>query len=217
MIKNFNFYIFGVSLFVFCNCIAAANLLKVVDQKGNPLKNAVVAFPAPENYQPDLSEIAIMDQVSKQFVPQLLIINRGQQVSFPNSDDVRHNVYSFSSVKPFQLKLYKGSNQKPILYDSAGIGVLGCNIHDSMVAHIYVADGEVAKMTDENGIVGFEQTLPDMVTIWHAEQAIGVASKTNIKVEFKHNQKIAILEVIAVKETQKSNTFRSKKFGSKGN
>ena len=32
--------------------------------------------------------------------------------------------------------------EKPELFDNAGVVVLGCNIHDSMVGYIYVANGE---------------------------------------------------------------------------
>ena len=86
--------------------------------------------------------VAVMDQVNKQFLPELLIVQQGQLVNFPNSDNIRHNVYSFSSAKSFQLKLYSGQPKEPIIFDTQGVVVLGCNIHDSMVGYIYVAKSE---------------------------------------------------------------------------
>lgn len=206
----FHLYVFS------CNALAAATI-KILDQNGKPVKHAVVAIPAPEDFRPDLKKLAVIDQINKQFVPNLLIINKGQEVNFPNSDDVRHNVYSFSNIKPFQLRLYKGSSQKPILYDKAGIGVLGCNIHDSMVAHIYVADQEIAKITNADGIVTFQQSIPESIAIWHAELAEGALTKIYTKVEFEEGQRVASIELLAPQQTTESNTFGSRKFGSKGN
>ncbi len=83
---------------------------------------------------------AVMDQVNKTFVPQVLVVAAGTAVEFPNSDSVSHQVYSFSRAKHFQLPLYKGEVHSPIQFDQPGLVVLGCNIHDSMVGYIYVAD-----------------------------------------------------------------------------
>jgi hypothetical protein len=59
---------------------------------------------------------------------------------FPNSDDIRHQVYSFSPAKTFQLPLYQGTPASPIVFDKPGIVTLGCNIHDRMSAYIVVVD-----------------------------------------------------------------------------
>jgi plastocyanin len=41
---------------------------------------------------------AIMDQQNKEFVPYVLAVGAGTPVSFPNNDNVRHNVYSVSAA-----------------------------------------------------------------------------------------------------------------------
>ena len=79
----------------------------------------------------------IMDQVDKQFVPLLLAIRVGDQLSFPNSDNIRHHVYSFSPARTFQLPLYRGIPSAPVSFAVTGRVVLGCNIHDRMAAHVY--------------------------------------------------------------------------------
>ena len=61
-------------------------------------------------------------------------------MSFPNFDTVRHHVYSFSPAKTFELKLYAGVPNTPVVFDKPGIAVLGCNIHDNMAAWVVVAD-----------------------------------------------------------------------------
>lgn len=81
-----------------------------------------------------------MDQKNRQFVPRLLVIQTGTAVNFPNSDNVRHQVYSFSPSRKFQLPLYEGTPAQPIVFDKAGVVALGCNIHDRMSARIVVVD-----------------------------------------------------------------------------
>jgi plastocyanin len=96
---------------------------------------------------------AVMDQVNKAFVPQVLVVGQGTWVEFPNSDTVSHQVYSFSAAKKFQLPLYKGVHRAPVQFDNPGLVVLGCNIHDSMVGYIYVADTPYFGKTDAAGNV----------------------------------------------------------------
>jgi plastocyanin len=147
---------------------AHAKVLRLVDQNQQAVFDAVVSYALPADAAaPVNNSVAVMDQINKQFVPRVLIIQQGQQVTFPNSDDIRHHVYSFSATKPFEIKLFKGSVNQPILFDREGIVVLGCNIHDQMVGYIYVSHNEVALQSDQNG----EVVLPDdvdQVNIWHA-------------------------------------------------
>ncbi|HET7607101.1 MAG TPA: methylamine utilization protein [Gammaproteobacteria bacterium] len=140
---------------------AAATLeISVVDEQGRPIDDVAVyatpahafdhdgagaahAAPAPK---------AAMDQQHLQFVPHLLVVQTGTEVSFPNSDDVSHHVYSFSETKPFELALYKGDQYPPVTFDRPGVVVLGCNIHDGMLGYIVVVDSPHFAKTDERGI-----------------------------------------------------------------
>jgi len=94
---------------------------------------------------------AVMDQVDLAFAPDLLVIPVGSTVSFPNTDKVSHEVYSFSSAHRFQLGLYRGKAPPPQLFDKAGIVTLGCNIHDAMLAYILVTDAAYYGMTRADG------------------------------------------------------------------
>ncbi len=95
----------------------------------------------------------IIDQVDKRFTPRISVVRVGTSVSFPNSDRIRHEVYSFSPAKPFTLKLYAGRSAPPVVFDRAGLVVLGCNIHDSMVAFVAVVDTPYFGRTDAEGRV----------------------------------------------------------------
>jgi hypothetical protein len=111
-----------------------------------------------------------MDQINKTFVPEVLVVRRGQQVSFPNSDDIRHHVYSFSAPKTFEIRLYKGRDSEPVLFDQEGVVVLGCNIHDQMVGYIYVADNEAAWLTNSTGELNLA-SKPESFHLWHPRLA----------------------------------------------
>tara|TARA_R110000796_G_scaffold245224_2_gene369349 strand:+ start:4919 stop:5602 length:684 start_codon:yes stop_codon:yes gene_type:complete len=183
-------YLFALSV-LFSHAAVSANIdLVIKDQHGVVLPNAVVeigqantAF-KPTNPSVKKLPVAVIDQVNKQFLPELLIVQQGQLVNFPNSDNIRHNVYSFSSAKSFQLKLYSGQPKEPIIFDTQGVVVLGCNIHDSMVGYIYVAKSEQVYKTDKNGVVSLPVTTqPLQISIWHALQTAALENKKMMNIE----------------------------------
>ena len=176
-----------VCSFVFMCCAAnvfAADIsFTVRDQFGEPLADAVIELQGNKNLAHTQLPVAVMDQVNKQFSPNVLVIQQGQSVDFPNSDNIRHHVYSFSSAKPFNIKLYADRPEKPELFDNAGVVVLGCNIHDSMVGYIYVANGANTLKTAQDGKVQLKDiTVPTNLTIWHPNQASEINKKLSVTV-----------------------------------
>ena len=154
--------------------IAEARLWQfdITGNDGAPLPNAVMLLPGMVGDPSNTSRV--MDQVNRQFLPQVLVIRRGEQVSFPNSDNIRHHVYSFSDAKTFEIKLYSGVPGAPITFDQTGVVVLGCNIHDGMVGYIVVADTVYTGVADAGGHLSVEgpATL-DRVRVWHPAMAAG--------------------------------------------
>lgn len=152
------------------NVLHAATLqVNVQDTQGAPLANAVVTLQGPPG-QPVL-DLARMDQIKQQYVPQVLAVHTGTPVSFPNKDNIRHQVYSFSPAKRFELRLYEGTPSKPELFDKPGLVVLGCNIHDWMLGYIYVTDDPWFAVTDAKGAATFAD-LPAghyKATLWHPQ------------------------------------------------
>jgi plastocyanin len=141
---------------------AAAGTIDVVvrDEQGKPIERvAVYAMDANhavhdvEAAAADSPAEAIMDQKALRFAPHLLVVQSGTSVTFPNSDNVSHHVYSFSDTKSFELPLYKGDAYPPVVFDHAGIVVLGCNIHDSMLGYVVVVDTPHFGVTDAQGVV----------------------------------------------------------------
>jgi len=159
---------------------AASLHADLVDARGQPLANAVLTLRGPLGAEAEPAS-ALMDQQAKQFVPNVLAVRSGTRVAFPNSDNIRHHVYSFSPAKQFELRLYQGTPSEPVLFDKPGAVVLGCNIHDWMVGYVYVTDDPWFAVSDAQGRVQLDR-LPVgsyAVSLWHPQapamlpQAVG--------------------------------------------
>jgi plastocyanin len=134
---------------------AADLAVRVLDSAGRPLPEAVVYLRGPAAGSAPPPGTATIDQKNKQFVPRVTVIPVGTVVTFPNSDQIRHSVYSFSPAKSFTIKLYAGKPQSPVVFDHEGVVVLGCNIHDQMAAWVVVVDTPILGKTDSTGSVIF--------------------------------------------------------------
>lgn len=130
---------------------AATLEVRVQDSRGGIVRDAVI-YAVPEGRTLPLARrTAVMDQKNRMFIPHVLPVQTGTSVRFPNSDNIRHHVYSFSPAKPFQLPLYKGTPANPEVFDRAGVVTLGCNIHDQMTAFIVVVDTPYFEKIAANG------------------------------------------------------------------
>lgn len=124
----------------------------VLDAEGKGLPNAVVyVSKAPQAPPAAPAEPAVMDQIQNEYVPRVLPIQTGGLVSFPNKDNTRHHVYSFSKSKRFELPLYKDNPPEPVKFDAPGVVKIGCNIHDWMLGYILVLDTPYFAKTDASG------------------------------------------------------------------
>jgi plastocyanin len=145
----------------------------VTDQKGKAVADAVVvAVPLDGNIRfPAKAREDTVDQVDKQFAPKVTAVAVGTSVFFPNNDNVRHQVYSFSPAKRFELPLYAGVPAQPILFDKPGVVILGCNIHDWMVAYVYVSESPYFAKTGVNGKAALADLPPRAyaVRVWHPQ------------------------------------------------
>lgn len=148
---------------------AASLAITVQLPDGRPLADAVVTVQAVGKKLPPAAPIhALMDQIHRMFVPEVIVIPVGSTVAFPNSDSVSHQIYSFSPAKRFQLPLYRGKPYPPVLFDRTGIVILGCNIHDWMIGYIDVTDAPFYGTTDAQGSWSAEMPAGRYeITVWH--------------------------------------------------
>jgi len=141
-----------------CSTRLLAFEAQVRDQTGAPVEDAVVyAVPIDGQLPPTRPASAMIMQKNKMFMPLVTVVQKGASVDFPNHDDIAHDVYSFSDPQRFELKLYRGASQ-PIRFDKTGLEVIGCNIHDAMIAYLLVVDTPYFAKTGHDGIA----TLPDL-------------------------------------------------------
>jgi plastocyanin len=156
------------------------------------INNEYPARPIPEGAQ--------VIQQGLHFQPFVSVVPQGTLIEFPNLDKTRHHVYSFSPAKVFELRLYAGKPEAPVMFDQAGVVTLGCNIHDNMLAYIYVSSSQFTAVTDASGQAYFNN-LPEAdfkIRMWHPWQREPLPSETiGISTEAQH---IAIeLDVIQQK------------------
>ena len=82
---------------------------------------------------------ARMDQLGQRFVPRVLVIVAGQEVEFHNSDNVFHNIFSYSPPKKFDLGRYPKGRSRSVTFVKPGAVQVYCDIHSDMRGDIIVA------------------------------------------------------------------------------
>jgi plastocyanin len=163
----------ALGLALAANATRAASIeVQVRDAAGNPLgDSAIYAVPASGGTEARNGRAAI-EQVDREFVPYVTVIQVGTTVTFPNRDPILHHVYSFSPAKPFEIKLYTGKSPAEIVFDKPGVVTLGCNIHDWMVGYVVIVPTPHFGKTDATGNVRLRD-LPAgayEVRAWHPQQ-----------------------------------------------
>ena len=171
MVNHFNWYSKVIFVILLANnALAAEVTATVTDANGKVLSEAVVYLEDSKPSATDAGAVkAQIEQKSKQFNPLVTVIQTGSSINFPNKDSVRHHVYSFSPAKKFELKLYSGVPAAPVVFDKAGTVVLGCNIHDAMLAFVYVVDTPYFGKTDKSGLIKISN-IPEgnyVLKVWH--------------------------------------------------
>jgi len=160
----------SLSVLLLSGSLVRADSLSIMvrDQSGEPLADAVIEVHQ-QRHPPVEKENAVIDQIDRRFVPMVIAIHPGQSVEFPNSDNVRHHVYSFSGIRQFSTRLYADEPVDPVRFNEAGIATLGCNIHDSMVAYVYVSEWRHVAVSDNRGLLTLEELprQPQTLHVWH--------------------------------------------------
>lgn len=187
-----------------CAGHAAALTVQVFDAGGAGLADTVI-YAEPEGGQaPRTMAAGEIAQKGLKFIPLVTVVQTGSKIFFPNRDRVRHHIYSCSPAHKFDQKLYSGEEAAPQLFDKAGTVVLGCNIHDKMLAFVKVVDTPYFAKSDISGVVHLD--LPAgkyMVKAWHYNTAGGLtpelprqikAGETPAPLEFRLTMKPGVID-----------------------
>jgi plastocyanin len=133
-----------------------------------------------------------MDQENLVFVPHVLPVVVGPTVRFPNSDQVRHNVFSPTVCKKFNLGTYAAGEVREVTFDTACVVNVLCNVHSEMSAFIVVLENDYFAVTGPDGIFAIENVPAGTYEIktWHEKlrekkQEVEVADGKTVTVDFQ--------------------------------
>ncbi len=163
------------------SAVATSFTAQISDDTGHPLPSAVVTLtpsgggsvavaPAPGLMN------TFIDQKDETFIPYVVAIMRGGTVTFRNSDTTRHHVYTFSPIHPFEFILKPGDISAPQRFDKPGIAAIGCNIHDQMIAYVFISDTPLTAVTDANGhaMIADVPAGTYQAQVWYPQMKSGV-------------------------------------------
>jgi plastocyanin len=130
-------------------------------------KNAIVTLLPAAGPPPMPEEPAVMDQVSKQFLPNTLIVRVGQRVEFRNSEDMPHNVSVIrreSGSEVFNVGTDRGQKYDHT-FDRVGQFDVTCDIHEGMEATVIVARGPMTTIAGDDGRFSLPNVAPGSYTV----------------------------------------------------
>ena len=108
---------------------------------------------------------ARMDQLGQRFVPRILAIVAGQTVEFHNSDNVFHNIFSYSPPKKFDLGRYPKGKSRSVTFAKAGPVQVYCDIHSDMRGDIIVVPSRSFALIGPSGHFRISDVDPGVHTI----------------------------------------------------
>ncbi|KPL49464.1 hypothetical protein XAXN_07565 [Xanthomonas axonopodis] len=157
-----------LAAYVASGAVAATSVVVTVADANGVLVDAVVSLEPARPVAPGAVKTVEMDQINSQFVPAVLAVRTGTLVRFPNKDQIRHQVYSFSPAKRFELPLFQGTTATPVRFDQAGLVTIGCNIHDWMLGYIVVLETPYFGKTGSDGHVQLDAPAGNYtLRVWH--------------------------------------------------
>jgi plastocyanin len=134
----------------------------------------------------------LLDQVNLRFVPHVLPVLVGTKVAFPNSDEIRHNVFSPTPPSRFNLGTYPKSTTKYYVFDRPGPVTLLCNVHAEMSAYVIVTETPYFAVSDQGGKFALKDIPPGkyVLKVWHerakpTSMEVAVGDNETLKVSFE--------------------------------
>ncbi|MCG9679883.1 hypothetical protein [Vibrio sp. Isolate24] len=157
-------------------CFAAPVEIRVVQNNGKPVKDAVVYVTA-SNLPKQSSSVkeTLVTEISQDkraFKPYISVVKVNQPVLFTNKDNISHHIYSITGPLDFSFVIRSSEAGVEKSFPSEGVIAMGCNIHDWMSGYIKVVDTPYFTITGKSGVV--RMTLPDelenvKVIAWHPQ------------------------------------------------
>jgi plastocyanin len=142
----------------------------------------------------------------KAFEPRFAAVTVGSSVSFPNLDDIMHNVFSISRGNRFDLGLYKSGAAKDVVFENPGLVRVYCNIHPQMSAFVYVMENSYYAWAEPDGGFHIEGVAPGSyrLKVWNEE---GESEKPIVVTEQGARGVVVQLDVSEYKKRPHLNKF----------
>ncbi|MEO8704657.1 MAG: hypothetical protein ABI867_31670 [Kofleriaceae bacterium] len=155
-----------------------------IDGKAGTAFGLVTLEPVSGKWKPRTPKRVVVEQRGREFLPNLVAISVGSTITFPNFDNVFHNVFSTSQPAAFDLGLYKAGEAREFTFPKEGIIRLGCNLHANMSAYIAVVAAPAYVVTDDQGGFAFKRLAPGKYKLkaWSVKSKAPITQDITIKV-----------------------------------
>ena len=114
-----------------------------------------------------------VDTRSKGFSPSLLVVPVGSTVSFPNRDQIVHNVFSKTPGSTFDLGYFAPGQARETRLNKPGLVVVNCSVHNSMRSNVLVLATPYYTRPGRDGRFALDALPPGPGTLvfWHPRAA----------------------------------------------
>jgi hypothetical protein len=147
-----------------------------------PDASGVVVYVVGFSEPPPVAPTPEILQRGETFLPRLLAITAGQEVSFPNDDPFFHNVFSVSPGAKFDLGQYRRGQTKKKLFVEPGPVEVYCNIHPEMAATVLVLPNRRFASTAADGSFVIEGVPAGTWTIYAYDHFAATPARAEITV-----------------------------------
>jgi hemoglobin len=191
---------------------ASGSLHGVLTIDGQPANSfgVIMMWPKSGGFAKRIPKHRVIEQRNKEFAPHVMAVPVGSTITFPNFDDIFHNVFSLSKTKAFDLGMYKSGESRDVLVDKPGIVRLGCNLHPSMAAFLIVVDAPAYVPTNPDGTFSFSSLAPGKWRVQAWNERSGAPLETEIEIKDGANETKLDLKSGAAPDTDKFNNPRGK-------
>ena len=95
-------------------------------------------------------------QVNKEFLPHVLVVTAGDEVTFNNDDKFEHSVFSNSATKTFEFQATKKGLTGVQVFMDPGPVLIQCDLHKEMRADVLVVSNPFATLAKPGGAFRIE-------------------------------------------------------------
>ena len=111
---------------------------------------------------PEPASVPYMDQLSRTFIPSVLVVRTGHRAQFLNSDEELHNINVKNAKtrdQAFNVALPPGINYVHT-FEHSGVYDVSCDAHSGMSAQIIASASPYVTLADSNGRFEIPHVVP---------------------------------------------------------